>query len=154
MTNIKNICVFYSHGPHFGRTLKKVRKDYPQAQITAMVPPEFPAEALEGLANRMVHTKDASYSIKEPGKVMALIKQIRRGNYDLFVTLFESPKLRILASRSGACERYCSSVDGRFFPLRGLLLNHILLQCWRNIKGRIRYRYICWVIRTQPIQKK
>ncbi len=154
MTEINTICVFYSHGPHFGRTLKSLRKQFPTAHITALVPPEYPAEALEGLANRMLSTKHATYSMGHPRNILKLIGQIRRGKYDLFVVLFESPKLLLLASRSGARQKYCNTVDGRFFRLRGLLITHLLANLWHGICGRIRYRYIRWVIRTQPIEKK
>ena len=36
------IAVFYSLGPHFQRTLERLRADFPAAEITAMVPPGFP----------------------------------------------------------------------------------------------------------------
>jgi len=109
MSGAKHIAVLYSRGPHFTRALQALRKTHPGATLTAIVPAEYGnKEALDGVADAVVATS---------GGAMEVLRTIRNGRYDVFVVLFDSPKLRLLASLSGARECMCCETDGYLTPL-------------------------------------
>ena len=95
------ICLFYSYGPHFLRTVRNLRQTYETAVITTFIPKDFPQELFAGL------TITCRPILPNPGEVRPLrliatiVQAIRRTRPDVFIVLFNSPKLRILAAFSG-----------------------------------------------------
>lgn len=153
MTAPQNICAFYSRGPHFLRMLKQLRAAYPEARITAVVPPTFPAEAALGLANQVIKTQHAQWSLRQHKALRKLVAVLREGRYDLFAVMFDSPKLRLLAVLSGARARVCYTVDGRQLPLKLAVLGQLADALARNIRGRLLYAYLHYVVYARPVQK-
>ncbi len=153
MNTPENICAFYSRGPHFLRTLKFLRTLHPNARITAVVPPSFPAEAALAVANQVIKTQHAQWSLREQRALRKLVRVLREGRYDLFVTMFDSPKLRVLATLSGAKIRQCYTIDGRYVPLRLALGRQLVSSISRNVRGRILYAYLHYQVYCRPVQK-
>lgn len=153
MNTPENICAFYSRGPHFLRMLKFLRTLHPNARITAVVPPSFPAEAALGVANQVIKTQHAQWSPRQHRALRKLVRVLREGRYDLFVTMFDSPKLRVLASLSGAKIRQVYTIDGRYLPLRLALARQFAMSLSRNIRGRLLYAYLYYQVHYRPVQK-
>lgn len=153
MNEPTNICAFYSRGPHFLRLLKHLRTQHPQARITAVVPPAFPAEAALGVATQVIKTQQAQWTLAHQRDLRKLVGVLRGGKYDLFVVMFDSPKLRVLAALSGARARHCYTIDGRYFPLRLALFRQLGSNLARSIRGRLLYAYLHFVVYCRPVQK-
>jgi len=153
MSAVKRICAFYSHGPHYAQVLKHLRKTYPDANITAMTPPGYPREPLTPLANRHAESAQATYSLRDIAALRLLLRQIRDGRYDLFVVMFDSPKLHLFARLTRVRRRYCYTADGRYYPLRLSLIRLLSTTLYRNLRGRITYAYIRYVVYHRPVQK-
>ena len=153
MNTPARICAFYSRGPHFQRLLKHLRVEYPDAVIHAIVPPTFPEEVLQEVVDEVIKTGQAQWSLREVGALRALLGLLRGGHYDLFVVMFDSPKLRVLAALSGARKRQLFTIDGRMVPLRLALLRQSLGALGRNVRGRVLYAYLHYVVYTKPVQK-
>lgn len=153
MSTPTRLCAFYSRGPHFQRMLTNLRLQYPEAEIHAVVPPSFPVELLKDLANEVLQTEQTQWSLRSPGALARLVGLLRRGNYDLFVVMFDSPKLRVLAALSGARTRQHFTIDGRMLPLRLALLRQFFGSLQRNVRGRLLYAYLHYVVYTKPVQK-
>jgi ADP-heptose:LPS heptosyltransferase len=167
MRPIQHIGVFYSRGPHFRRALKHVRGAYPEASITALVPPAYPAESIAGLANKVVVTVRAERTLST---FLSIIGQIRSNRYDLLVTMFDSPRLRVLSHLSRARFRYCFTPDGRYFAqgdpipsespdkdkLRTVnrsLIRSLVTSLKAQLFGWILYHYIRYIVRHRPVDK-
>lgn len=153
MNSPARICAFYSRGPHYQRLLKTLRTQYPEATLHAVVPPSFPPEVLQEVANEVRQTETAEWRLSSPGSLLRLLRQLRAERYDLFVTLFDSPKLRVLAALSGARVRQHYTVDGRLLPLRLAPLRNGIDAVRRNVRGRILYAYLRYVVYSKPVQK-
>ena len=149
MNTTKRICAYYSHGPHYTRMLKSLRQDAPGAEITAMVPPGYPREALEGLADTIMEVEKPA----GPANAMGVLRRIRAGRYDSLAVMFDSPKLRVLAALSGVPERVCHSIDRRQYPLRRAIIGPLLTALWRNVRGHILYWRIRYIVEHQPVQR-
>lgn len=154
MNAIKRICAFYSRGPHYVRMLKHLRTTYPEATITAMVPPGYPDEPLAGLAHKRVETGQGKYTLRDIRAFRILLHQIHSGHYDLLAVMFATPRLRWLARLSGIPERYSYTPDGRFAPLKGSLLRSLGGAACRNLRGRLRYAYLYYVVHFQHVERK
>jgi len=153
MSTPLRICAFYSRGPHYQRLLKKLRVEHPDAVIHAVVPPTFPAEVLHEVVDEVIQTEQAQWSLRELGALGRLLSVLRGARYDLFVVMFDSPKLRILAALSGARKRQLFTIDGRMVPLRLALVRQSLGALGRNVRGRLLYAYLHYVVYTKPVQK-
>lgn len=147
MNGAERVCAYYSRGPHFARNLKVLRQRHPDSDITAIIPPDYPAASLEGLADTVEPVGLASDGRRDLRALIRLARHIRRGRYDLFVVMFDSPKLRLLASLSGARRRECLTIDGRRFPVRFAPLAQALGGLWRRSRGHLTYARIWFVVR-------
>jgi ADP-heptose:LPS heptosyltransferase len=150
LSNIRRICALYSHGPHFVRLLRHLRAEYPDTQLVAFVPPDYPAAVIKQWADRVERIpggKRGMTAFKE------VLRQVRAERCDLLVVMFDSPKLRVLAAASGVRNRYYYAADGRYAPLRKGLLSSLLHGLWRQCVGRVRYAYIRHVVYHRPVQK-
>jgi hypothetical protein len=153
MNETQRIGVFYSRGPHFLQALKHLRTRYPRAWIAALTPPEFPREFVEGLCDEVIETGHAAYSMRDWRALLALRKQIRGGRFDVFVVLFPSLKQRLLAAFSGSRERYCFGIDGELRPLRWSIVSGLADALCRNVRGRLTYAYIHYVVHHRPVRR-
>lgn len=149
------IGLFYSLGPHFLRTLGRLKADYPGAAVTVMIPPGYPLSDKErDLVDTFVETELTHYSPKNAGPCLRLLRQIRGERYDLFVVMFESPQLRTLSALSGARQRACCLPGGHLVPLNSSLLRVLADECMRRIWGRIAYAGIWLAIRVLPVRPR
>lgn len=153
MNEPERICAFYSHGPHYRRMLRFLRERYPAARITALVPPTYPREFLEGQVDDIVVTAQTQYSSRNATAIRQLIQQIRGGGYGFFVVMFDSPRLRILSALTGVAERYCYQADGRYTPVRLSLTRAIANTVWRNLRGRLTYARIWLIVHFRHVER-
>lgn len=136
------ICVFYSHGPHYVRVLKRVRAHYPQARIHALVPPTVPIDTVAPYADVVRQTELARYSLRALPAVLRLFRSLRAERYAVFVVIFDSTRLRLTARASGARERYCVTLDGRWVPLRRGFFRQFAQVLARRVRGEMAYRRV------------
>lgn len=137
-----HIGIFYSYGPHFIRTVRSLRADSPEARITAFVPAEFPAGLLGGLDVVLAPILGNPAERRSPGVLLSIVRAIRRQRLDVFVVLFDSPRLRLLAALSGARERQCCLVDGRTLPVRVTIAGNVFRTLGGRLRGQFRYARI------------
>lgn len=154
MKETLRIGVLYSRGPHFTRALQQLREAHPQARITAIVPPEYPREALQTLADTVVVSAQNAQAGRSLKTAVSVVRQIRAGRFDRFVVMFDSLRLRLLAAASGATERACHTADGRILSLSRNPMPALARACARNVRGRCRYAYIRWVVYHRPVEKR
>jgi ADP-heptose:LPS heptosyltransferase len=153
MSDIRRVCAYYSRGPHFTRNLKTLRDMYPGAEITALVPPGYPRKPLAGLAEHIESTRQTQYGARDLKAFFGLIRQIRKARYDCFVVMFDSPKLRLLGTLSGAKERYCLTIDGRYLALRLALLSQVIGTVVRHVHGRLTYLRLWLVVHLFKVHR-
>ena len=145
MSGAKHIAVLYSRGPHFIRALQVLRKVHSGATLTAIVPAEYDdKEALEGLADAVVTTSSGAVEV---------LRTIRNGRYDVFVVLFASPKLRLLASLSGARERMCCEPDGHRSPLVESPFGVVAAIGLARLRGHLTYARLWIIVRILRVKK-
>ncbi len=149
MAERKRIGALYSRGPHFGRMLAYLRKQWPDAEITALAPPGYLRGSTEKLADEFVEIGQSRYGFRDVAALRELVRQIRGARFDVFVTMFASTKLRLLASRSNAAERFVFTPDGRLLPLRLALVRRFLGGLGRRVRGQVTYAWIYCVVRCQ-----
>lgn len=147
------IAVFYSLGPHFVRTLQRLRAESPDAEITALLPPDYPlSEEGRALADRVVENELPHYSPRNVGACLRLIRGIRGGKYDVFAVLFDSLQLNILSALSGAGDRICCPPEGRLVPMRSTIPGILARETLRRALGNAVYAGIWLVVRLMPVR--
>lgn len=153
MNRKKRVCMYYSEGPHFVRVLKIARETYLNAEITAMLPPDYPAsEEIGALTDCIVETERAHFSPRDMAACLRLLRQIRGAAFDVFIVMFDSNQLRLLASLSGASECLHGTIDGRLAPLPrsvAATLGGILL---RTAWGHFVYAVVWLVVHLLPVR--
>ena len=139
--------MLYSRGPHLLRTLKQLRAEAPGDHVTAIVPPGFPTETLEGLAD------DVREAPRPAGLAGAwrMARGLRAERFDRFVVMFDSPRLRLLAALRGARVRECRTVEGRTIALPRSVWGTLLTAAARSLRGRLRYHYIRCIVRHRRV---
>lgn len=147
MNRIDRVCAYYSRGPHFARNLKTLRQRHPDARIVAVVPPDYPADALAGFADAVEPVGLPADGRRDLRAMLRLARHLRAGRHDLFVVMFDSPKLRLLATLSGARRRECLTIDGRCFPVRFAPLAQFFDAAIRRAWGHLVYARIWFVVR-------
>ena len=153
MSEQNRIGAFYSRGTHYPRLLAYLRTEYPDCEITAVVPPNYPGHILEDACDRIVRTPREDYSLSDPRAIARVIAQLRGERFDDFVIMFNSAKLRVLAKASGAESSYCYTADRRFFPVELHPLREGTGMLVRNIRGRMTYWRIAWIVKHRPVGK-
>lgn len=142
------VCLYYSRGPHFMRTLKQLREDHPDAAITVAVPPGFPRDPLAGLADEVVERPRPGGL----GDAWRAARALRAEGYDLLVVMFDSLNLRLLAALSGARTRECHTIEGRVIRLRGGLMRRAISEALARVRGQIRYWRIRFIVRGRSVR--
>jgi hypothetical protein len=154
MKEPEKIGAFYSYGPHYRRLLKHLRETYPEAEISAFVPSGYPEDFLADLADHVVHTGLAPGNSGGLSGMLALLRTLRRERCGLFVVMFASPKLRLLAALSGARDRRVFPPGGRFSPIRFQPLRMLAGGICRRIRGRIVWWRIRRAVYHDPVEKE
>ena len=153
MNTPSRICVFLSKGRNFVDVLRGVRSVYPGGSIDAVIPLAYPLSDEErALADRVVETGQAHYGLRDAGPLLRLVRELQAPHYDLFVIMFDSPKLRILArlSNARACALHRLSNLVPIHPsIPGVLADVI----FRNVWGRAAYSALWIVVRLFPVNK-
>lgn len=153
MTSPRTVCAYYSKGPHYLRMLHHLRQTYPQAQLIALVPPGYPVDVLRERCDEVRTTSRESYGLASPGALAGLLGDIRHAQYDVFAVMFHSPKLRIVAALSGAPCRMVYTADNRYFPVSLDFIRGTGDWLLRNLRGRITYARIWWIVHRQHVGK-
>lgn len=152
MSAQQHIVAFYSRGPHFARLLRHLRKVHPDARITAMIPPSFPADTLVDLADVVLVTPPPPHGLRNPGALSALVRQIRATNCTRFVVMFDSARLRLVAVVSGAPERWCFGPDGSYTVIEAALLRRLFGGMTRRLHGWVIWMRIWIVVHTTRVK--
>ena len=147
-----HLVAFYSRGPHYVRMLRHLRRAHPDAPLTAMVPPAFPADTLAGLADTVVVTPAPPHGLRNPAALMALVKQIRATRCTRFVVMFDSARLRLVAMASGAPERWCFGPDGSYTAMEIAPLRRMLAAMWGRLHGWTTWLRIWIVVHTTKVR--
>lgn len=142
MTKQPHIGLLYSYGPHFVKTARALRERYPEADIVAFVPESFPVSLLEDVSISCRSLLADNAHRRAVKKIVALVRAIRRERLDIFVVLFNSPRLQLLSAISGSKERRCRLVDGREFEVHLTLLSSLVHTLVSSVVGRWRYARI------------
>ena len=154
MNGAKRIGVFYSRGPHFERVVRTLREQYPDAHITAIVPPVYRVSVPEEDVAAVMETESPHYG---PGNVRAgyrLVRRLRGERFDVFAVMFASSALGVLAASSGAPVCLHGTMDGRLVPLSASL-PVVLWQILRRVAtGRTVYAAAWLAVRCLPVREK
>lgn len=151
--SVPSVGLFYSRGPHFAKTLHRLREAYPDARITAIVPAGFPvAEQERKWVDEIVVTERAHYSPRDVAASMRLIARLRKARYGLFVVMFPSAQLGILASLCGARRRACAPPQGTLIPMYAGPLRTVAGECARRILGGGVYLALLAIVRFAKIR--
>jgi len=151
LSEYRKIGALYSKGPHFLRMLSALRKQHPDSEILAFVPPGYPPETLEGFATEV---RVLPATTRSPGALLAITRDLREARLDALFIMFHSPRLRVLAALSGARSRECFTADGRHFPVSMNYAGDLVQWILRNLRGRLTYYRILWIVRTRRVQSK
>ena len=155
MSNVARICVYFSKGRRFSDVLRAVREQERHAHICAMIPARYPLSAQErAMADEVVETELARYSLRRPRACARLVRQIRDGHYDGFVILFASPKLRILSALAGTRRRMYCTMDGRLVAIHASIAGIIAGTVARNLWGRVVYMGIWLTVHMLPVRHR
>ncbi len=147
------IAVFFSKGRMFRDVLKHVRAYASGARTVAIVPKSYPMTSDErALAHEVVRTEFAQYSWRRPMPLLRLMRDLRRARYDALVITFDSPRLRMVASMSGALQCFYCRMDGKLIPIEGSLLGTIADTVARLVRGRVVYMWIWLVVRCLRVR--
>ncbi|HPO17189.1 MAG TPA: hypothetical protein PLI09_27385 [Candidatus Hydrogenedentes bacterium] len=146
MSEIHRIAAFYSRGPHFRKLLKYLRGQYPGVPITAIIPKSYPLDVVKPLADEIIVTEHGARSLSA---LLSVRRQVQTGRFDLFVTMFDSPRLRILSRMTGVTNRYCFSPDGRYFKQDASVIASLLSTAWGQLRGRGLYVYLRYVVHNR-----
>ncbi len=142
MSEVKKAGVFYSDGSGLAARLQELRRRHPEAHVTVITPQHHSLNELEAsLADAVLEQPHAHYPIREPGRLRDLVRQIRAERFDVFVTMYPSPRLRLIASMSGARRPQCWTYESRIIPLARTLPGAVLAIAGRALKGRLSYLY-------------
>ena len=152
MSTEPHIIAFYSRGPHYARLLRHLRKTHPGAHITAMVPPGFPTDTLADLADAVLVTPAPPHGLRNPGALLALVRQIRATGCTRFVIMFDSARLRLVAMASGAPERWCFGPDGSYTAIETAPLRRLCGCLARRLRGWSTWLHIWVVVHTTKVK--
>lgn len=152
--NHSRVWVFYSKGPHFAETLRRVREAFPKTEVAAFVPPGYPvSEALKPLADEFVETERAQYAPWQLAACWRLVRRIRAERPDVFVVLFDSTQLRLLAALSGAPRPVLSPVKGELGPLVDPVARVLARAVLRRVWGLVVFAVVWLAVRVLPVRK-
>ena len=137
----ERVCVFYSVGQEYDSILRSIRSQFPNAELTALVPSAYlDTDAIAPLVDKVIRTRYTRYALHQPWRTFDLVNELRAADYDRFIVIFDSVKLRILAAMSHARACCCWALHGRIIPLE-TNVPHVLWDIARQIPGGW-YRYL------------
>lgn len=155
MTGPRRIGVYFSQGHHFVSTLRRLREDNSSAVITAIVPLGYPfSQEIEPLIDDVVETERARYSIRDLGGCLRLVRLLRAGRYDLFVVLFDTPRLRILSKLSRSTRCACCHPDGHIIAIRSSILGTLAAEDARCTTGAIAFMGVWLAVHLLPVRPR
>lgn len=155
MTTEFRVCALRSQGRGFVTRLDYLRRRYPEARLLVMVPKDEDLTAEEAeYADEVLEQPHATYSIRSPRQLRDLAATLRNARLDLFIVMYPSPRLRLVAGLSGARRGECWTYENQIIPLPTAIPTAMASLLWRLMLGRIRY-YRCWLttyVRRVPMQ--
>jgi hypothetical protein len=142
----ERIAVFHGKGRDYLKALQAIRSWREEAELCAIIPANYSLSRDEmQVLDQVLEAEEEDYSPRNWRACLRLVRQIRSGDHDVFIILFNSAQLRILANLSGARQRTWCRVDGRVEVLRGGLLWALADPVLRMLWGRIAYAMI-WIL--------
>lgn len=129
MSGQQRIIVICSLHQNFPKLLEVVRKRYPDDHITGVVPSTHQlVEKERSNADEILVADMPSFSVFRPLGLLRLSRQLRAREMDLFVTQFESVKLRTIIALSRPKQALAWLGGGLVLPL-----STSLLATWRDL---------------------
>ncbi len=126
--------------PDFMPALREARRRWPDARLTAIVPPSYaPDEAIYAVVDDLMVTGRDAYSPLHPLAVRQLAADLRARGFSHFITLFRTTQQRILALVSGASRAELWDMDSRIRPMEVTWSGLIRGAMRRSVGGRLRY---------------
>ncbi len=145
MSGALRICAFRSQGWGYATRLHHLRRRYPDARLVVMIPKgETVSEQEAAYADEVLEQPHETYSIRKPGKLWDLARTLREARLDLFVVMYPSPRLRLVAGLSGARRAECWSYQNLIIALPTRLLPAMAVLGWRIVQGQLRF-WRCWL---------
>jgi len=153
MTAAKRIGVFYSESGPFWVVLRELRRANPSARLCAIVPAGFVvSDEMRSIVDEVVVTPAPRYSPRNPGACVHLVKLLRAGRFDLFIVLFRSAQLRLLAALCGATRAECWDQYNRITVLSSTPIDWALGLIARRTNGAVTWLRIWLQIHLQSIK--
>lgn len=129
----RKVYIYPSPGRDPAEALALVRARYPDDYVDIIMPP--PDE-------------------REPRCLSAyyrLLGHLRSLKPDVFVTLFQSPRLELLAALTRAPEPAYCALDGEMYPLSRSATVVMLRHLWRATHGRITYAKVWLAVHLRRV---
>jgi hypothetical protein len=146
--------IFFSPGQEFHKLLANVRKQRPSAEIIAIVPKSYVMsdEEME-CVDRALHRAYDNFPPRRPIRVSRLIRSLRAEGFMEFVVLFDTFKLRSLASLSGADRCYCWASYGKVEPLESSFARAAASTSADAARAWLRYAKVCFAVYGRSAKK-
>lgn len=147
------IGAYYSNGLLYGARLQALRRRYPDAHLSAIVPPGFtmPTGTRE-IVDEVIETERTHYAPRDLPACLRLVRVLRAGNYDRFVVMFDSVLLNALAMLSGARHPECWNAESRILPMPRTPLGLVYRVLLRNPVCHARYAWVWLRTRQRVLQ--
>jgi ADP-heptose:LPS heptosyltransferase len=118
MSDQQRLVVFCSLHHYFPKLLDIVRKHYPEAHITAVVPSTHQVvENERSCTDEILVAPIPSFSILRAPGLLRLCRDLRAREVDVFITQFESVKLRTIVGLSRPGQALAWLGGGQVLPL-------------------------------------
>jgi len=115
-----SILLVYSIGFHFEDTARLIKATFPEAKLTAAVPPSVAerARACPAIDEIVLVDKEKYRPVRDAVAIVKLVMRLRSVRYDLAVSMFRSVKLGLLLYSLRAGTTAVAEISGNLFPWR------------------------------------
>ena len=146
--------IFFSPGQEFQKLLASVRERRPSAEIIVIVPKSYVLSGEEmKFVDRVLNTSHDNFPPRRPIRIWGLVRALRAEGFDEFVVLFDTFKLRSLASLSGAARCCCWAAWGKVDPLESSFAKSALTTLFQFARAWLRYAKVCFAVYGSSAKK-
>jgi len=135
---VQRVGVMYSDGPHFEQAIDAARRRFTNAHVVALVPERLFPTTMGDNADEVATAGSSARDV---------FKAVRQQQFDGFVILFDSPRLRLLSALSGAGVRYWCDTAGELHASRGGATRIAADFLAMRLRGRLMYMWLYVAVR-------